>query len=153
MSCYNGVTNTSSGNCGFTVTRPLGDVGVYRIDYGFTILGRFFPLLLIIPDQISIPLEIMVQTSDALTAHLWKFLPSLRITQLIQLLSHLRLSRIDALFEGPARIIARRFKRNGKALLEKHPEDRPPNIRRGIARRHCAADLGERSQRIDGVLD
>ena len=40
--CYNGITNSTSGDCGFTITRPLGNVGVYRIDYGFAISDRFF---------------------------------------------------------------------------------------------------------------
>jgi hypothetical protein len=41
--CYNGTTNSSSGNCGFTVTQPLGiGIGVYRIDFGFAIADRFF---------------------------------------------------------------------------------------------------------------
>ena len=39
--CYNGITNTSTGNCGFTVTTPLGPVGVYRINFGFPISDRF----------------------------------------------------------------------------------------------------------------
>ena len=38
--CYNGVTNSSTGNCGFIVTQPL--FGVYRINYGFDISNRFF---------------------------------------------------------------------------------------------------------------
>lgn len=39
--CYNGITNSSTGNCGgFIVTEPL--FGVYRIDYGFDISNRFF---------------------------------------------------------------------------------------------------------------
>ena len=41
FSCYNGVTNSSSGNCGFIITRPLGDVGIYRINFNFPITGRF----------------------------------------------------------------------------------------------------------------
>ncbi len=40
-SCYNGITNSSSGNCGFIITRPLGDVGIYRINFSFPITGRF----------------------------------------------------------------------------------------------------------------
>ena len=39
VGCHNGVTNSSSGNCGFTVTRPL--TGVYRIDYAFPVANRF----------------------------------------------------------------------------------------------------------------
>jgi hypothetical protein len=41
--CYNGVTNSSTGNCGFTLTRPAGD-GVYRIDFGFPVSSRFVSL-------------------------------------------------------------------------------------------------------------
>jgi hypothetical protein len=40
-SCYNAITNSSSGNCGFVITQPLGDVGVYRINYGFPVANRF----------------------------------------------------------------------------------------------------------------
>ncbi|HQU82508.1 MAG TPA: hypothetical protein PKY59_05275 [Pyrinomonadaceae bacterium] len=40
--CYNGVNNTSTGNCGFTITFPLGEfAGVYRINFGFPISNRF----------------------------------------------------------------------------------------------------------------
>ncbi len=40
--CYNGVTNSSSGNCGFTITAPLGQfAGVYRINFNFPVSGRF----------------------------------------------------------------------------------------------------------------
>ncbi len=36
LRCYNGITNSSVGNCGFLVTQPLGDrAGVYRINFGF----------------------------------------------------------------------------------------------------------------------
>ena len=38
-SCYNGITNSSSGNCGFIITQPL--TGVYRINYGFPVANRF----------------------------------------------------------------------------------------------------------------
>ena len=37
--CYNGITNSSTGNCGFTITQPLS--GVYRIDFGFPVSDRF----------------------------------------------------------------------------------------------------------------
>lgn len=39
--CYNGITNSSSGNCGFSVTKPLGNIGVYRINLGFDVTSRF----------------------------------------------------------------------------------------------------------------
>ena len=39
VSCYNGTTGSSNGNCGFTVTTPLS--GVYRINYNFPVTGRF----------------------------------------------------------------------------------------------------------------
>lgn len=37
--CYNGITNSSTGNCGFTVTQPVA--GVFRIDFGFPVSDRF----------------------------------------------------------------------------------------------------------------
>jgi hypothetical protein len=37
--CYNGVTNSSTGNCGFAITMPLS--GVFRIDFGFPVAERF----------------------------------------------------------------------------------------------------------------
>jgi hypothetical protein len=40
--CYNGVSGVSTGTCGFTVTEPLGfGVGVYRLNFGFSVAGRF----------------------------------------------------------------------------------------------------------------
>lgn len=40
--CYNGITNSSTGNCGFSVTQPLGDrVGAYRINFGFSVANSF----------------------------------------------------------------------------------------------------------------
>lgn len=38
--CYNGITNSSTGNCGFTVTRS--SPGNYSVDFGFPINNRFF---------------------------------------------------------------------------------------------------------------
>jgi hypothetical protein len=38
--CYNGVTGSSSGNCGFTVSRD--GTGSYRIDFGFQVNDRFY---------------------------------------------------------------------------------------------------------------
>lgn len=42
--CYNGLNNTSTGNCGFTVTRDFA--GIYRIEFGdgFQVSDRFFSL-------------------------------------------------------------------------------------------------------------
>ncbi|MGI8788908.1 MAG: hypothetical protein ACR2HG_14290 [Pyrinomonadaceae bacterium] len=37
--CYNSVTNSSTGNCGFSVSRV--GVGLYEIDFGFTVNNRF----------------------------------------------------------------------------------------------------------------
>lgn len=37
--CYNGITISSTGNCGFTVTLPL--TGVFRINFGFPVAERF----------------------------------------------------------------------------------------------------------------
>src|SRR5262249_69320 len=42
--CYNGITNSSTGNCGFSVTR--NDVGRYTINFGFTVSDRFASLTL-----------------------------------------------------------------------------------------------------------
>jgi hypothetical protein len=43
--CFNGINNTSSGDCGFVVTEPLGhNAGVYRIDFGFPVYDRFVSL-------------------------------------------------------------------------------------------------------------
>jgi len=33
--CYNGVTGANTGQCGYTVSTPLGFAGVYRIELGF----------------------------------------------------------------------------------------------------------------------
>lgn len=41
LNCYNGVTGSSANSCGFTVTAPLGEVGVYRINFGFPVSNRF----------------------------------------------------------------------------------------------------------------
>lgn len=40
--CYNGVTGSSSGNCGFGFFKS--SVGTYRIDFGFQVNDRFFYL-------------------------------------------------------------------------------------------------------------
>jgi hypothetical protein len=37
--CYNGVTGSSAGNCGFTVT---GSAGTYTVNFGFQVNDRFF---------------------------------------------------------------------------------------------------------------
>lgn len=37
--CYNGITNSSTGNCGFAVALPLS--GVFRINFGFPVADRF----------------------------------------------------------------------------------------------------------------
>lgn len=44
--CYNGLTNVSTGNCGFTVTRA--NTGYYKINFGpgFTVSDRFLSLTL-----------------------------------------------------------------------------------------------------------
>jgi hypothetical protein len=40
--CFNGVNNTSSGDCGFTVSAPFGfEKGVWRINFGFPVSDRF----------------------------------------------------------------------------------------------------------------
>ena len=37
--CFNALTNSSTGNCGFSINRPI--VGVYNIDFGFQVDDRF----------------------------------------------------------------------------------------------------------------
>ena len=40
--CYNGITNSSTGDCGFVISYPSGaGSGIYRINFGFPISGRF----------------------------------------------------------------------------------------------------------------
>jgi hypothetical protein len=41
VKCYNGVTNSSAGNCGFTVESATNLTGVYNINFGFNITTRF----------------------------------------------------------------------------------------------------------------
>ena len=38
--CYNGITNSSTGNCGFTIEQVASLSGVYTIDFGFNITSR-----------------------------------------------------------------------------------------------------------------
>ena len=40
--CYNGLTNSSTGNCGFTVTRTAA--GAYIVNFGFKVDDRFYSL-------------------------------------------------------------------------------------------------------------
>lgn len=43
LRCYNALTGSSTGNCGFSVTRSVGtSAGRYDIDFGFQIDDRFF---------------------------------------------------------------------------------------------------------------
>jgi hypothetical protein len=45
--CYNGVTGSSSGNCGLTVSRappPLDLPGTYRVDFNFPVNDRFLAI-------------------------------------------------------------------------------------------------------------
>jgi hypothetical protein len=42
--CYNGMTNTNTGNCGFSVTRT--GVGTYEVDFMFPVGDRFYSLSL-----------------------------------------------------------------------------------------------------------
>ncbi len=42
LRCYNGLTNSTIGACGFVVTRI--DTGAYTIDFGFPVNDRFFSL-------------------------------------------------------------------------------------------------------------
>jgi len=50
--CYNGVTGSSSGNCGFSVNNS--QFGVYFIDFGFQVSDRFFYLTGGAPDRVAI---------------------------------------------------------------------------------------------------
>lgn len=40
--CYNGITGSSSGNCGFGVS---GSGGLYAVNFGFSVVGRFFSVI------------------------------------------------------------------------------------------------------------
>jgi hypothetical protein len=40
--CYNGISNSSTGNCGFSVVRTVA--GAYTINFGFPVNDRFFSL-------------------------------------------------------------------------------------------------------------
>jgi len=42
--CYNGITNNSNGDCGFSVVRDF--TGWYSIDFGFQVNDRFYSLTL-----------------------------------------------------------------------------------------------------------
>jgi hypothetical protein len=40
--CYNGITDSSTGNCGFSITEPINaGHSMYRIDFGFRVNDRF----------------------------------------------------------------------------------------------------------------
>jgi hypothetical protein len=40
--CYNGITNSSTGDCGFVLTLPIpAQTGIYRINFGFPVSARF----------------------------------------------------------------------------------------------------------------
>jgi len=41
LRCYNGFNGVSTGTCGIVITLPLGNVGVYRIDFGTPLVNRF----------------------------------------------------------------------------------------------------------------
>ncbi len=45
--CYNGITGSSTGNCGFTVTHGFGGItqGEYVIDFGFQVSDRFISIV------------------------------------------------------------------------------------------------------------
>lgn len=40
--CYNGITGSSTGNCGFSVS---ASGGFYTVNFGFSVLGRFFSVI------------------------------------------------------------------------------------------------------------
>ena len=41
LHCFNGIANSSTGDCGFIVTQPPLLIGVTRINFGFPVSGRF----------------------------------------------------------------------------------------------------------------
>ncbi len=42
LRCYNGITNSSTNGCGFTITTPAGTAfGIYRINFGFAVSNVF----------------------------------------------------------------------------------------------------------------
>ena len=49
--CFNGMTNSSSGGCGFSVSRS--GAGVYVVNFGFQVNDRFYSLTLGNPIFIS----------------------------------------------------------------------------------------------------
>jgi hypothetical protein len=75
LSCYNGVTGSSSAGCGFTVQRS--QLGAYGIDFGFNVASRFivatpiyngaFPAVLEIAFLPNAPNLAIVNIKDALT--------------------------------------------------------------------------------------
>jgi hypothetical protein len=40
--CFNSVTGSSTGGCGFTAGRYNGESGTYFVDFGFDVSGRFY---------------------------------------------------------------------------------------------------------------
>ncbi|CAN5341507.1 hypothetical protein BH18ACI2_BH18ACI2_04860 [soil metagenome] len=77
--CFNGVTGSSSGNCGFTVGRTLLTSGDYFVDFGFSIADRFYSVsvestccvnpIAVNFDRFS-PTRIEVSTSETQTGNL-----------------------------------------------------------------------------------
>lgn len=45
--CYNGLTNTSTGDCGFKV--KVLNPGEYEVDFGFPVYDRFYSLTVVSP--------------------------------------------------------------------------------------------------------
>jgi hypothetical protein len=52
LRCYNGITGSSTGNCGFSVSETVA--GVYTIDFGFQVSDKFFYLTAGSEDRVAI---------------------------------------------------------------------------------------------------
>jgi len=59
LRCFNGMTGATTGNCGFTVSRGLvAPSGVYVVDFGFNIVGRFYSVSAQSSGDVSVNYEI-----------------------------------------------------------------------------------------------
>jgi hypothetical protein len=50
--CYNGITGSTTGNCGFSPSRS--SAGVYKVDFGFQVNKRFYFLTTATPDRYAL---------------------------------------------------------------------------------------------------
>jgi len=53
LRCYNGITNSSTGSCGFTISKHLGGPGEYDINFGFQVDDRFISVTARDPDILN----------------------------------------------------------------------------------------------------